>query len=185
MSDLNPVVRGSIPTPISNLGRITGEIKKLFMPFHSFEYSKLTDHSIFPQQKSSWLPAEKLTWMEFIWLQFPMQQCLYHCEKGLSVTIILILTSPWVYCKLYLGSRDFVRHIREIKTQLLGLISLIQRKWQILPTARIQWHAQDVNSGHPYYRADARPHTEVLVHFFERIHTFVLKCVGNIHDNNR
>ena len=70
------------------------------------------------------------------------------------------------FWKLYLGSRDFVRHIYYIKSIVRPNFSDIKEITKI----RIQCSAQDMNSGRLYYRADARALTQLLVPNFDRIH---------------
>ena len=104
--------------------------KKLFMSFifHFFEYAKLTDHSIFSQQKwsvVSFLSACRETHLNGIYVAAISHAVSLSLWQRLISNINISINFTMSFCKVYLGSRDIVRHIYYIKSQLLGLISLI------------------------------------------------------------
>ena len=96
--------------------------------FHFFENSKLTDHSIYLNRGDlGCLPGNS----DGIYVadNFPCSSLLCHCDKGFAISNInIIINFIMGFCKLDLGSREIVRHIYYIKSQLLGLISLIKRE---------------------------------------------------------
>ena len=93
--------------------------------FHFFEYTKLTNHSIYFNRGGLCCLPRNSPECNLCGRQFPMQQCLCHSDKGFTISNInIIINFTMGFCKLDLYSWDIVRHIY-IKSKLLGLISMI------------------------------------------------------------
>ena len=124
---LTPVRPGFNPHWISVLGRNTGEIKNNFScHLFSIYFNRpiLNWLTIVFFSTEVILAACRETYLNGIYVAAISHAALSLWQRIIS-NINININFTMGFCKSYLGSRDIVRHIYYIKSQLLGLISLI------------------------------------------------------------